>query len=564
MLRECRSIETCHGSCRPLRTLLLLAACAAVFPGVAEAGPSVYVAATGSARVLVIDTESNSIVATIPVDPTTYGLLGLAITPDGSSAYVASYVANKVYVINLATRTITAAVPVGYRPREVVITPDGTRAYVANMGGPPPSCVSVIDTASNTVVATIPVHSVGNIEVTPDGRFVYVTGNKTEVIDVSSNTVVGTLPISGAAYGIAFTPDGAFVYITQDNRVKVVNTATRSVVATIPVGYLAWEIAITPDGASAYVTASYDSVSVIDTATRTVVATIPSTTPAKAGTFCVAISPDGTRAYLTHHEEPGSYPPSHVSVIDTKTRTVVATIPVEGSGVWGVAVAPRPPNAPPTGNPTGGGVYEAGHAITLGGTVSDDDGDLLSFEWREGSTVHHSGTVQTVEGGTPVALPAYAIPEPGLSVGVHVIQLVIDDEESDEVVSEITVEVIDTTAPTLAPCPSHGMLWPPNHELVTVTIAANAADPNGSAPQLAASVTSDEPDEGLGDGDTANDIQNLQVDSETGTITVDLRVERSGTGDGRTYTITLEATDASGNSSMAEVTVLVPHSKGKK
>ena len=46
------------------------------------------------------------------------------------------------------------------------------------------------------------------------------------------------------------------------------------------------------------------------------------------------------------------------------------------------------------------------------------------------------------------------------------------------------------------------------------------------------SVTSNEPDNGLGDGDTANDI--VIVDD----LTVKLRAERSGTGNGRIYTLT--------------------------
>ena len=71
------------------------------------------------------------------------------------------------------------------------------------------------------------------------------------------------------------------------------------------------------------------------------------------------------------------------------------------------------------------------------------------------------------------------------------------------------------------------------------------------------SVTSNEPDNGLGDGDTANDI--VIVDD----FTFNLRAERSGTGQGRVYTITYQVTDACGNSTLASATVTVPHDKGK-
>ena len=120
------------------------------------------------------------------------------------------------------------------------------------------------------------------------------------------------------------------------------------------------------------------------------------------------------------------------------------------------------------------------------------------------------------------------------------------------------------TAPPLAPVADHSMLWPPNHLMVTCTIQATATGNSGVPPALAVTVTSSEPDDGLGDGDTANDIQNIQVDPATGTITVDLRAERAGVGTGRIYTITITATDGEGNnSSMTSLTVLVPRSKGQ-
>jgi hypothetical protein len=73
------------------------------------------------------------------------------------------------------------------------------------------------------------------------------------------------------------------------------------------------------------------------------------------------------------------------------------------------------------------------------------------------------------------------------------------------------------------------------------------------------SITSNEPDNGTGDGDTTGDIQGASVGTADGTFA--LRAERSGSGGGRVYTIVYRATDASGNAGTATGYVRVPHDK---
>jgi YVTN family beta-propeller protein len=72
--------------------------------------------------------------------------------------YISDGISN-VLVIDTATNTVVATVPVGNRPQGVIVSPDGKHAYVANLYD---ATVSVIDTTSRTVVATIPV------DITPD------------------------------------------------------------------------------------------------------------------------------------------------------------------------------------------------------------------------------------------------------------------------------------------------------------------------------------------------------------------------------------------------------------
>jgi hypothetical protein len=103
------------------------------------------------------------------------------------------------------------------------------------------------------------------------------------------------------------------------------------------------------------------------------------------------------------------------------------------------------------------------------------------------------------------------------------------------------------------------MLWPPNHQLVNIAIAANASDNSGLAVTLNATVTSNEPAEGLDTGDIGPDWTELVIDQTTGMIYTQLRAERSGRGEGRIYTVTITAADLSGNISTVKVNILVPH-----
>jgi hypothetical protein len=216
-------------------------------------------------------------------------------------------------------------------------------------------------------------------------------------------------------------------------------------------------------------------------------------------------------------------------------------------------------NSAPHAAPTGGGVYSLGSSITVGGQVSDFDGDPLTYTWSDG---YCSGNVQSVEGGTPVELPDCDVPP--LDLGTHTLTLTVSDGINDPVSSNITIEVVDTTAPTLVPEPNLTILWPPNHKMVDITINANASDDSGLPPTLSAAVTSNEPQEGLGDGDMTPDWTAPVINQETGVITLQLRAERSGLGEGRIYTVAVTAVDDAGNTSSTNVEIIVPHDKGKK
>jgi hypothetical protein len=112
----------------------------------------------------------------------------------------------------------------------------------------------------------------------------------------------------------------------------------------------------------------------------------------------------------------------------------------------------------------------------------------------------------------------------------------------------------DTVPPTITSVTATpDVLLQANHQMVPVSIRVSASDNSGQAVSCRIiSVTSNEPVEGLGDGDTAPDWL------VTGNLTLNIRAERSGKGSGRVYTINIECSDTSDNLSSKDVSVTVP------
>lgn len=117
---------------------------------------------------------------------------------------------------------------------------------------------------------------------------------------------------------------------------------------------------------------------------------------------------------------------------------------------------------------------------------------------------------------------------------------------------------LDGEAPVLQLAATPSVLWPANHRYVDVTVTVDVRDNRDPAPAVKlVSVSSNEPDQGIGDGRSANDI--VVVDERS----FRLRAERAGTGQGRIYTLTYQATDYAGNIGTASVQVRVPHAADK-
>jgi gliding motility-associated-like protein len=281
---------------------------------------SAYITEYYSGTVLVINTTTNKVKATIKVgnEP-----CGISVSRDGTKVYVTNYADNTVSVIDVITNTVVATIPVGTSPYGVAVSPDGSRIYVTNLAS---GTVSVINTATYKLIAFIPgLSTPSGIAVSPDGKLVYVaneaTGNIT-AIKASTNTVAATIGVYNNPFGIAFSPYGGQAYVVAESEVSVINTPGNTVTSLIHVGNYPRGLAISPDGSRVYVANTSDNnVSVINTATGGVVALVP----VGSNPYGLSVTPDGTEVFVTNYVD------GTVSVINTSTNMVSATINVGGS-----------------------------------------------------------------------------------------------------------------------------------------------------------------------------------------------------------------------------------------
>jgi YVTN family beta-propeller protein len=269
-----------------------------------------------------------TIVATVTVGSGSYGI---GVNPTTNRVYVSNYYSDTVSVIDGASHTIVATVPVGTGPYYGVgVNPMTNRVYVANGLS---DNVSVIDGVNNTVVATVTVgYGPYGIGVNPTTNRIYVANfynDDVSVIDGANNAVVATVPVGTGPYGVGVNPTTNRVYVSNfySNTISVIDGANNTIVATVTVGTWPVAIGVNPTTNRVYVRVS-NTVSVIDGASNTVVATVTMENPGGVG-----VNSTTNRVYVT------SGVSNTVSVIDGASNTIVATV-MAGSGPRAIGVNP--------------------------------------------------------------------------------------------------------------------------------------------------------------------------------------------------------------------------------
>jgi len=258
--------------------------------------------------------------------------LGPAALPHAEPfAYITNQGSHDVSVIDLASQKVVATVPVGRSPAGVVASSRAGRVFVSN---PDSKTISVIDMRKQKVVDTLAAGDgpVG-IDAAPDGSRVYAADWYRDLLLVFDTlaTAQGTSsyhkPIAGikvgrAPAGVAASdrPGTVFVAERDDDSVALVDVNAQRVRARARVG--SHPFALLFDGPRQRLYAlnvQSDDVSVLDTGDPGRLALIATVKVGKAP-YGAALTADGALIYVTNQHD------DTVSVIDAESLKVLRTL----------------------------------------------------------------------------------------------------------------------------------------------------------------------------------------------------------------------------------------------
>jgi YVTN family beta-propeller protein len=184
----------------------------------------------------------------------------------------------------------------------------------------------------------------------PDGARLYVLCQQSEevrVLNATSFAVVKKIAVGRVPRGLSLSPDGARLFVTNswDDTLSVIDTRTLAVTATWPVGAEPSSVVEDSAGKQLFVANRISNdVAVLDARTGVEVKRLA----AGRGASYMALSPDGSRVYVTHvYPNPPrvrtdldhrATPESEITVIDTARAVVVDRMPLHAiAGVFHLA-----------------------------------------------------------------------------------------------------------------------------------------------------------------------------------------------------------------------------------
>ena len=223
-------------------------------------GRRAYVAA--GRFITAIDVKGRAVKATF--DLGTYSAHDIRVSRDGRRIWAACARAQAILELDAETGEILKE----YKTERegswfVEITPDERKIYTPNLEG---KSVSVIDRATGKVKTIGFEDPVYGIDITRDGRQVWVSGRDLAVIDTATDEVTGRVKTSESATGrIRLTSDGKRAVVALSKTLAVIDVKTRRLVSEIKLGSSPKVLTLSGDDRRAFLTNPADnSVSVVD------------------------------------------------------------------------------------------------------------------------------------------------------------------------------------------------------------------------------------------------------------------------------------------------------------
>ena len=207
-------------------------------------------------------------------------LFASAATAAPPKAWVGNFMDDSVSVIDTGSGSVVATVPVAKGPHGMAVAGSGSPLYVSSDGA---SVVNVIDAATDKVTSTIEVgRSPHGLALTPDGRYLLVGvygEDKVVFVDTATRAIVGFAGVA-KPHTIAMRPDGKVAYVASQQpgafALAVIDIPSRSVARTIALDKPPRDLEFGWDGKALYFTqAGLDAVQVLDPANDNIGASIP-------------------------------------------------------------------------------------------------------------------------------------------------------------------------------------------------------------------------------------------------------------------------------------------------
>jgi YVTN family beta-propeller protein len=218
----------------------------------------------GTSRVVIMDTDTEVVLNTIPQSPGGGVVWGRAVySPFEKRVYTVCGACSTMLAIDTTNGQLAGSAVIGSENTGISFSASRQRIYISDrIAGE----LTIVDSQTLSVLDVKPYLSDGgfnayttNVAVGLDGRvFVgYVDGSfnfRIAVLD-SDGELMDTIVLAGFSTGLDLSRDGLYL-VTGDG--KIIDTATQAVVSDLPTGIGEFQATMAPDGERAYVT-NYNS-----------------------------------------------------------------------------------------------------------------------------------------------------------------------------------------------------------------------------------------------------------------------------------------------------------------